>query len=187
MMNRQYRTSKTDRKTIEKNRREQMKALFSKLKSLLPHQSSREVASLPDELDKAVNYIKKLQINLEKMREKKDSLMRVAKIIKNNNAGSVGGLTDGGLKSPQIEIRELGSALHVVLITRLDCQFMFRESIRVLNEEGADIVNASFSVVEDAILHIIHSKIGESAPTTVAARVSERLRKFVNGSSTIAF
>lgn len=119
----------------------------------------QEVASLPDQLDKAVNYIKKLQINLEKMREKKDSLMRVAKITNSNNAGFVGGQTVGGLKSPQIKICETGSALEVVLITGLDCQFMFDESIRVLHEEGADIVNASFSVVKDTIFHTIHSKV----------------------------
>ncbi|KAK9936386.1 hypothetical protein M0R45_013231 [Rubus argutus] len=154
-------SSRIDRKTAEKIRREQMKALFAKLKSTLqPHQSSREVASLPDQLDKAVNYIRKLQINLEKMREKKDSLMRVAKITNNNdNAGFVGGKTVGGLKSPQITVCEIGSALEVVLITGLDCQFTFAESIRVLHEEGADIVNASFSVVEDTIFHTIHSKI----------------------------
>lgn len=34
-------SSKIDRKTTEKNRREQMKALLAELKSVQPHQSSR--------------------------------------------------------------------------------------------------------------------------------------------------
>jgi len=34
-------SSRTDRKTIERNRRNQMKALYSQLNSLVPHQSSR--------------------------------------------------------------------------------------------------------------------------------------------------
>ncbi|KAH0985690.1 hypothetical protein GBA52_012867 [Prunus armeniaca] len=175
-------SSRADRKTIEKNRRNQMKALYSKLNSLVPHQRSREVTSLPDQLDDAVNYIKKLQMNLEKMREKKECLMGNEK-SGNSNAGFVGGEVMGGLKSPQIEIeiQEMGSALQVVLITGLDYQFMFNESIRVLHEEGADIVNASFSIVEDTIFHTIHSKIGESEPGPVAARISERLKKLVNG------
>ncbi|PRQ28954.1 putative transcription factor bHLH family [Rosa chinensis] len=180
-------SSRTDRKTIEKNRRNQMKALYSELNSLLPHQRSREVTSLPDQIDEAVNYIKKLQTNLEKMREKKDSQMGVERITINNNGGSRRGVNGGGLRLPQIEIREMGSVLDVVLITGLDFQFMFEGSIRMLLEEGADIVNASFSVVEDTIFHTIHSKIGESAPGPVAARISDRLRKFVNEASTTAF
>nr|WKE35112.1 basic helix-loop-helix family protein [Rosa persica] len=188
-------SSRTDRKTIEKNRRNQMKALYSELNSLLPHQHSRVSLSLslflplpaphPHQIDEAVNYIKKLQTNLEKMREKKDSQMGVERITINNNGGS--GLNGGGLRSPQIEIREMGSVLDVVLITGLDFQFMFEGSIRMLLEEGADIVNASFSVVEDTIFHTIHSKIGDSAPGPIAARISERLRKFVNEASTTAF
>lgn len=66
----------------------------------------------------------------------------------------------GSQKWPQIEVHENGSALEVVLITGLDCQFMFNETIRVLHEEGADIVNASFSVVnEDTVFHTIHCKV----------------------------
>lgn len=41
MENNPISSSRTDRKTIERNRRNQMKALCSKLNSLLPHQSSR--------------------------------------------------------------------------------------------------------------------------------------------------
>ncbi|KAL6197166.1 hypothetical protein ACLB2K_032778 [Fragaria x ananassa] len=175
---------RADRKTIEKNRRNQMKALYSELNSLLPHhQHSREVTSLPDQIDAAVNYIKKLQTNLEKMRAKKDRHMGVERITNNRN-GAYGSVLNG---SPQIEIRETGSALDVVLITGLDFQFMFEGAIRLLLEEGADIVNASFSVVDDTTFHTIHSKIGECAPGTVAARISDRLRKFVNEASTTAF
>ncbi|KAM1004863.1 hypothetical protein ACFX13_005053 [Malus domestica] len=186
-------SSRTDRKTIEKNRRNQMKALFSKLNSLVPHQRSRVSlslsesslweASLPDQLDDAVNYIKKLQTNLEKLREKKDRLMGIEK-SSHCNAGfgrSGGAITEGLNSSPLVEIHEMGSALGVLMITGLDYQFMFNESIRVIQEEGADIVNASFSVVKDTIFHTIHSKVRESAAAgSVAARISERLKKFVN-------
>ncbi|KAF5473079.1 hypothetical protein F2P56_009722 [Juglans regia] len=170
--------SSTDRKTIERNRRNQMKALYSELNSLVPHQNSREVTSLPDQLDEAVTYIKKMQINLEKMNEKKDSLMG---IDQKPNAGTNGsGMTYSSvqLRSPQIEISEIGSALQVVLITGLDFQFMFNETIRVLHEEGTEIVNANFTVVDDIVFHTIHAKVGESALMGYeAARISERLKK----------
>ncbi|KAK9276722.1 hypothetical protein L1049_006258 [Liquidambar formosana] len=146
-----------------------MKDLYSWLNSLVPHQSSREATSLPDQLDEAANYIKGLQTNLEKMKEKKDSLKGVEK------SSMSGGMMAVGLKSPQIEIHEMGSTLEVVLITGLDSQFMFNETIRVLHEEGAEIINASFSVVDDTVFHTIHSKVGESAPGYGAVRIFERL------------
>ncbi|KAA8519778.1 hypothetical protein F0562_014121 [Nyssa sinensis] len=167
-------SSRTDRKTIEKNRRNHMKSLYSKLNSLVPHQTSQEVLSLPDQLYEAANYIKELQTTLEKLKEKKERLMGTDR----PNANLSGGV---GLRSPQIEVHQVGSALEVVLITGLDCQFMFNESIRIIHEEGTEVINASFSVIDDTVFHTIHSKIGESAPVNAAARISERLKKFVNG------
>jgi len=114
--------------------------------------------SLPDQLDEATNHIKKLQTNLERMKEKKDSL--IVGMDEKPNSSTNSGMTMMGLRSPQIEIHQNGSALEVILITGLDCQFMFNETIRVLHEEGAEIVSASFStVVEDTVFHTIHCKV----------------------------
>lgn len=76
------------------------------------------------------------------------------------------------VKPPQIDIHEKGSALEVVLITGLDFQFMFNETIRVIHEEGAEIVNASFSVVDDTVFHTIHAKVG--GPKTFPLRIIEK-------------
>ncbi|OAY26202.1 transcription factor bHLH162 [Manihot esculenta] len=177
MENNSISSSRTDKKTIERNRRNQMKALCSKLNSLLPHQSSRKPMSLSDQLDQAAKYIKKLQINLEKMRERKESLMGREERPPNSSSGSNGATMR--LRYPQIKVHEIGSALEVVLITGLETQFMFNEIIRILHEEGAEIVNASFSVLDDVVFHTIHSKVGDSSHSYGAARISERLKKFV--------
>lgn len=175
-------SSRTDRKTIERNRRNQMKALYSTLNSLVPHQRPMEATSLPDQLDEATKYIKRLQTNLERMKERKDRLMGIEKpdaTAATSSSGNSSGTITTGLRSPQIEIHEMGSALEVVLTTGLDFQFMFIETIRLLHEEGVEIVNASFNVVEDTIFHTIHSKIGDSGSDhDASARISERLKKF---------
>lgn len=124
----------------------------------------QEVTSLTDQLDEAANYIKKLQTSLEKMKEKKHSLIGTERA---NMMSSTGPTTSSsgvpmGVKSPQIEIRQMGLALEIVLITGLDFQFMFNEIIRALHEQGADIVNASFSVVEDTVFHTIHSQVSKT-------------------------
>ncbi|XP_054800709.1 transcription factor bHLH162-like [Prosopis cineraria] len=175
-------SSRGDRKVIERNRRSQMRALYAKLNSLLPHQSSRESISLPDQLDEATTYIKKLQIRLEKLKEKKLNL--VGTDNKRNAHGSQihnGGMILGS-KSPKVETHQMGSALEVSVITGLDCQFIFNEFIRILHEEEAEVVNASYSVVHDAVFHIIHCQIGEYGNR--AERMSERLKRFVYGSGT---
>lgn len=167
-------SSKSDRKLIERNRRHHMKALYSQLNSLVHHHSPTEVTSLPDQLHEATNYIKKLQINLEKMKEKKESLLGIAKMNTSMNNGM-----DVASNSPEIEIHRSGSSLQVILITGLDHQFMFNHVISLLHEDGVKILNASFSVLEDKAFHSIHCEVGDCAPSLDSARIYERLRKCV--------
>ncbi|KAG2410164.1 Transcription factor bHLH162 Basic helix-loop-helix protein [Vigna angularis] len=147
-------SSTSDRKLVERNRRNQMKDLFSKLNSVLPHQSSREGISRPDQIGEAIDYIKNLQIKLEKMKEKKSNL---TDIVRSRTASM-----NMELKSPQFKIQQMGSVLEVVLVTGLDFHFIFNETIRVLQEEGSDIVNASYTVVEESV--------------NGASRISEKLK-----------
>ncbi|XP_023768864.1 transcription factor bHLH162 [Lactuca sativa] len=177
-------SSRVDRRTVEKNRRIHMKALYSKLHSLVPHNSSsREVISLPDQLQEAANYIKKLQIKLEKMNEEKDNLMGIQKLeinhedkIKNSN------LMVGQQRIPRIDVRGTGSSLEAILITGVDFQFLFSETIRVIHEEGFDVINATFSIVNDTVFHTIHAQIGENyAQENGVSRITERLNSIAYG------
>ncbi|XP_030528855.1 transcription factor bHLH162-like [Rhodamnia argentea] len=167
-------SSRNDRKLIERNRRHQMKALYSQLNSVVPHQSSTEATSLPDQLHEATNYIKKLQINLEKMKEKKERLLGIEELNTSMNYGM-----NVALSSAEIEIHQNGSALQVILITGLDHQFMFNRVITLLHEDGAEILNVSFSILGDRTLHSIHCEVGDCALSLDSARISERLRQCV--------
>ncbi|KAI6705160.1 hypothetical protein NL676_008122 [Syzygium grande] len=173
-MERKPGSSRADRKTTERNRRNRMKALLSKLHSLVPPQSPREsTLTLPDQLGEAANYIKDLQVKVEKMREQKERLLEIEKINTTMNNGLM-----IGFKSPEIGIRKSGSILEVVLVTGLDGQFLFNETIQVIHGEGADIVNANFSYVDDAMLHTIHAKVGDGDCSD--ERISQRLQEIVN-------
>ncbi|EXB44647.1 hypothetical protein L484_010338 [Morus notabilis] len=169
--------TKIERRIIEKNRRNQMKVLYSKLNSLLPPQNSKEVQTLPDQVDEAINHIKSLEARLKKYKEKKKSLLgRKRSYTCANSLESV-----GSQRSPQIEIHEIGSVIEVVLITGLDNQFIFYELIRILHEERADVVDAKYSVSRDSIFHVVHAEIADSI--FGATKISERLKRFVSGSS----
>lgn len=62
-------------------------------------------------------------------------------------------------KSPEIEIHEIGSNLEVIVTSGADNQFIFYEVIRILHQEGAEILNANFSVVGNTIFHVIHAEV----------------------------
>ncbi|XP_015065325.1 transcription factor bHLH162 [Solanum pennellii] len=177
-----------DRKTIEKNRRNQMKDLYMKLNSLVHHdQHTKEFLSLPDQLEEAANYIKKLQIDLEKMRLKKETLTASAGTLNSNSNSSTntnGRTLENTLPLPHIEIHNVNSALEVLLITGLDYHFMFNHIIRMLHEDGVQIISANYTLVGHTIFHSIHSKVGESATSSAAKIISEKLKQFVGAAAT---
>ncbi|KAL9457779.1 hypothetical protein AB3S75_006765 [Citrus x aurantiifolia] len=174
--------TKIERKTIEKNRRDQMKNLYSTLKSLLPNQPSKEALSLPDQVDEAINYIKMLETKLKECKKKKESLQgreRSHACISDGTEARL--MTSSSPKAPEIEIHEMGSNLEVILTSGVDDQFIFYEVIRILHQDGAEILNANFSVVGNTIFHVIHAEIRDSMFGFGAAKISERLKGFVSG------
>lgn len=114
----------------------------------------QDVPMLSDQLDEAINHIKTLQEDLEKMKERKKSLMGMDEINKIMNMG-----TAIGLQPTRIEIQDLGSTMVVLLISGLDNQLIFYKSICVLEEEGAEVVNASYYIMDDKVFHTIHCKV----------------------------
>uniref|UniRef100_A0A6V7QR52 BHLH domain-containing protein n=1 Tax=Ananas comosus var. bracteatus TaxID=296719 RepID=A0A6V7QR52_ANACO len=127
-------STKLERKTVEKKRREQMKALYAKLDSLLPSStSSREGATLPrpDRLSEAANYIKGMQEKLERMKERKRQLMTRNEAADNS-------------KLPKIEVQNRGSNLYMIqIVSSPDDRAMFYEAVRAVEEEGGEVLNAS--------------------------------------------
>ncbi|KAI4371054.1 hypothetical protein MLD38_019330 [Melastoma candidum] len=148
--------SRPDRKTMEKNRRNQMKALISDLNAIVqrpnsPGQSSagNGVVPMPDQLEGATRYIQGLQIRIERLKKKKQSLL----IQRDPD-------TRGRVSmAPKVEIQRMGTSLEVTLITSSDSQLMFKETLRVLEEEGAEILNATYSSSGGTILHSIHCEV----------------------------
>ncbi|KAF8007980.1 hypothetical protein BT93_K1849 [Corymbia citriodora subsp. variegata] len=169
---------RTERKIIEKNRRNRMKHLYSVLNSLLPSQpSDQEAKSLPDQIDEAIVYIKGLETAVKEAKDKKESLMGKKRPCPSTNDNTL-----EAIKSPQIEIRVRDSSLEVILTSGVHDQFIFSEILRMLHEEKVEVLNANFSMVGNSIYHLVHAKIGES--DLGAAMISERLKTFVNGSAT---
>ncbi|WOL12504.1 hypothetical protein Cni_G21271 [Canna indica] len=142
-----------DKKTVEKYRRMHMKSLCFKLSSVIPKEHRtihKDVLTQQDNLDQATSYIKVLQERVENLKRRRLMVMEAGRA--KNDMGI-------GFRLPIIEVRHRDLTMEVLLISGLSKKFMFHEVISVLEEEGAEIVNASFSVVGDKIFHTIHSQL----------------------------
>ncbi|BBH03830.1 hypothetical protein Prudu_014801 [Prunus dulcis] len=156
-------SSKLDRKTVERNRRIHMKGLCFKLASLVPPQhskasNSKDTLSQQKQLDLASSYIKQLRERIENLKERKEKGMRSQLGIDANSTIDADNAMMVRSRLPVLELRDSGSSIEVMLISGLNKNFMLFEVISVLEEEGAEVVSASFSTVGDKIFHSIHAQ-----------------------------
>ncbi|CAD6239276.1 unnamed protein product [Miscanthus lutarioriparius] len=185
---------KLERKDVEKNRRLHMKSLCLKLSSLLPpaamHASllsdaaAAAAASNPnnkdsltqlDQLDSAAAYIKQLKERIEALKQRKAGGPGPAAGCAAAQASGVSSGGGGGVRMPVIEVRYQDGTLDVVLISDAGRPFKLHQVITVLEQEGAEVVSASFSVIGDKIFYTIHSQALSPRIGLDAARVSQRL------------
>ncbi|PKA49297.1 hypothetical protein AXF42_Ash014199 [Apostasia shenzhenica] len=174
-----------DRKTVEKNRRMHMKSLCFKLASLIPKQEYiyKDSISQQDHLDVAAAYIKKLKERIVSLKQQKmlsggHGGSAAAAGTAQDPADSRGGKL--GFHLPMIDVRHRDPNLEVLLIiSSSEASFSFHRVIGVLEEEGAEVVNASFSAVGDKIFYTVHSQAISSRIGLEASQVTERLKQLI--------
>ncbi|XP_049393474.1 transcription factor bHLH168-like [Solanum stenotomum] len=154
---------KPDRKTQEKNRRINMKSLFSKLFALIPpHHFSKAMLAQQDQVDQVISYIEELKERVEVLKRRKD------------------GTTSCSIKTPMVEVRELDSTLEVILVSGLQKNFTLQEVIIIIEEEGAQVVSANYSTIDDMMFYTIRAQVKITRLGVDASRVNLRLQKLVS-------
>ncbi|XP_037410780.1 transcription factor bHLH167-like [Triticum dicoccoides] len=186
--------SKMERKDVEKNRRLHMKGLCLKLSSLVPASSSsdhhlrhysssppssnKDAATQLDQLDSAAAYIKQLRGRIDDLKRRKQAAV-------SGTAGCSSSISTGDYKGapstattalPVIEVRHQDGTLDVALVSEVGRPFRLHEVIAVLEQEGAEVVSASFSVVGDKIFYTVHSQALYPRIGLEAGRVAQGLR-----------
>lgn len=114
----------------------------------------QELLSQQDQLDHAAAYIKHLTERIDELKKIKEQAMR--SLGANNNPMDA---TMMGLRLPVIKLRDMGSSIEVAVISGLNKNFTLYEVITILEEEGAEVVSASFSTVGDKVFHSIHAQV----------------------------
>ncbi|XP_052168921.1 transcription factor bHLH167-like [Oryza glaberrima] len=194
-----------ERKEMERRRRQDMKGLCVKLASLIPNEhcskSKMQGATRTQlgSLDEAAAYIKKLKERVDELHHKRSMMSITSSRCRSGGgvpAAAAGQSTSGGggeeeedmtrttAAAAVVEVRQHvqeGSliSLDVVLICSAARPVKFHDVITVLEEEGADIISANFSLAAHNFYYTIYSRAFSSRIGIEASRISERLRALV--------
>ncbi|KQJ94140.1 transcription factor bHLH162 [Brachypodium distachyon] len=175
---------KPDRKTVERVRRNQMNALYSRLDNLVragggAAPSPAPAATRPDRLGEAAAYITQTAERVERLKERKREL--TAARATTTEAGSGSGSGSGSSQQLEVQVQHLGSGLHAILATGGPPSdgASFHRAVRAVEEAGGDVQNAHFSVVAARAVYTIHALVGEQ-PGSIE-RVVQRLKEAVRG------
>lgn len=133
-------------------------------------------------LDEATAYIRKLKARVEELQSKRSSAQLLlssnkrgedygararttssatATAAASSSQEAAGGATEEEEPPAVVEVRHShdGSSLEVVLISSVRRPFKLHQVVTVLEEEGAEIVNANLSVDGRRTFHTIHSRV----------------------------
>lgn len=112
---------------------------------------------LPDQIDEVVTYIESLKMKLEKMKEKRVSLLP----RKISNSCIITNEIQANTQSPPplVEVQDMGPNMDVILVTGLDHFSMFYNILHLLHEDSIEVVNATFSVHGNSSFQIVHDKV----------------------------
>lgn len=111
--------------------------------------------SVPEILNQATSYIKQLRENAERLKRRKEQL-KGEEITCNTSTAD---RTASSKLRTIMNIKHFDSTMEVNLICGLDKNFMLREIISVLQEEAAEVIEASQLHAGDKLIFTIKSKV----------------------------
>lgn len=167
-------TASTDKRwnhsLIEKHRRKEMKTLFSRLRALLPEENLRGKRAESDHALGAVNYIRHLQQKIDDLSRKRDRMktslgrkeefpfVGIQSSSKPNFCRKHLRFEGSDGEIPSLKINFSHSSVEVSVNAFQD-QIVYSDLLMVLEECGLEVVNATSSVINNAVFHTIHSKV----------------------------
>ncbi|PWA98866.1 achaete-scute transcription factor-related protein [Artemisia annua] len=161
---------KPERKIIEKNRRNQMKFLYSHLFSLIPPNYLSKVGDVSDRVDSAIEYIQALKTNLDIIKNKKDKLSSQERSHEHTK------MIHNVCNTIDIQIHEMISHdTDAVLVTGLKNYSKFRDVVWFLNQCTTEVTLANFSCTGHSTFHIRQKKVGAEA-------IRKRVKSLIEGS-----
>ncbi|KAL6888950.1 hypothetical protein ACP4OV_009976 [Aristida adscensionis] len=186
--------NKPDRKTVERNRRNQMNALYGRLDTLVRAGAATPPAAMgahgvaaaaaaaaatrPDRLEEAAAYIRRTAERVEMLKERKRELTTGRGGAPSSSQGSGSG---SSAVAAEVEVQHLGSGLHAILVAGAPPSdgASFHRAVRAVEEAGGEVQNAHFSVVGARAVYTIHTLVSQEQGGI--ERVVQRLKAVLRG------
>ncbi|KAH7655955.1 Achaete-scute transcription factor-related protein [Dioscorea alata] len=166
---------KLERKIIEKKRRMHMKSLLLQLSSIIPQSQpsgSKNALKQKEILEEATSYVGKLRERLKTLENEKTEMKMKMSMQRNHMTNIID-------RKVAVQVQWFDDCMRIVLMSTLNKSFKLHEVIRILGEEGAQVIHANFSRSGDKIVFVIHSQAISSRIGLEEKRIKERLEELV--------
>lgn len=147
-----------------------MKTLFSKLRALLPEENLRGKRAESDQVLGAINYIRHLQQKIEDLSRKRDKMktgldrkeefpfVDIQSSSKQKFCRKHLRFEGSDGKIPSMKINFSHFSVEVS-VNAFEYQVVYSDLLMALEECGLEVVNATSSVINNAVFHTIYSKV----------------------------
>ncbi|GMQ05190.1 hypothetical protein CsSME_00050314 [Camellia sinensis var. sinensis] len=142
---------------VERQRRQEMAALYRLLRSLLPLDYLKGKRSVADHMNEAVNYIRHLQKRIEVLSEKRDELKRSSLNQSSVNGGSK--YLPSCLKQSVTVVETSRGGVQVVVNTALIGRVSVSRVLDVLIREGLTVISCISTNINERSLHSIETEV----------------------------
>lgn len=155
-------TDKRNHKMIERQRRKEMKVLFSQLRSVLPEENLRGKRTVSEQVLEAVNYVSHLQRKIEDLSAQRERMKvnfdQNAKVSFQKYCNKTLQFVGSDGECPAVKINPAGSGVQI-LTYALEHEIAYSDILLRLEQCGLEVVNAASSAINNKVYHTIHTKV----------------------------